>query len=131
MLSRTKKVELINKYNFIEAAPDGNSNTFVILIAVFGAPKSFILTNFLRDLLFASLQQKKTLSEVSRKYIEYKNVFLLDLVIELPENTKINKNVIKIVKGKLPLYTPIYSFCPIELEMLKKYFKIYLKKRFI
>ena len=38
--------------------------------------------------------------------------------MELSKNTGINKYAIKLEDGKQPLYSPIYSLEPIELETL-------------
>ena len=51
--------------------------------------------------------------------------------MELTENKGMNEHVIEQIKGKQPLYGPIYSLGPVELETLKTYIEIYLKTRFI
>lgn len=51
--------------------------------------------------------------------------------MELLENTKTNKHVIELIKGKKPLYRQIYSFILIELKTLKLYIKIHLQTGFI
>ena len=51
--------------------------------------------------------------------------------MELSENTGINKHVIKLVKGKQPSYSSIYSLDPVEMETLKAYIETYLKTGFI
>ena len=51
--------------------------------------------------------------------------------MELSKNTYINKHFIKLQDGKQPLYRPIYSLGPVELETLKTYIEIYLKNGFI
>ncbi len=52
-------------------------------------------------------------------------------MMELPENTDINKHAIKLVKDKQLLYGPIYSLKSVELKILKTYIETYLKTRFI
>lgn len=42
-----------------------------------------------------------------------------------------NNHAIELENGKQPLYKPIYSLGPVELEILKTYIKIYLKTGFI
>ena len=51
--------------------------------------------------------------------------------MKLPKNTGINKHAIELYNGKQPLYRPIYSLEPIELETLKTYIKTHLKTGFI
>ena len=81
--------------------------------------------------MLAALQQDKAFIKIPSQYINYANVFSSDLVIELPENTGINKYAIKLIEGKQPPYWPIYSLGPVELETLKAYIEIHLKTRFI
>lgn len=57
------------------------------------------------------------------EYLDYTNVFLKDLVIELFKYSDINKHVIDLELGKQLLYEPIYSLKPVEF----KTFKIYIK----
>lgn len=59
------------------------------------------------------------------------NVFFADLAMKLIKNTSIEKNIIKLIEGKQPLYGPIYSLGQVELETLKAYIKTHLKIRFI
>ena len=47
--------------------------------------------------------------------------------MELPKNIGINKHAIELQDGKQPLYGPIYSLGPVELETLKTYIEIHLK----
>ncbi len=68
---------------------------------------------------------------MSTKYFDYVDIFSLDLVIKLLENTRINKHTIKLIDKKQPLYRPIYTLSPVDLETLKTYIEIYLKTRFI
>ena len=73
----------------------------------------------------------KALIEVPPKYLDYADVFLFDLVIELPENTNMNEYTIELVEGKQPPYGPIYSLRPVKLETLKTYIETHLKTGFI
>lgn len=65
------------------------------------------------------------------KYSDYINIISFNIVIELPENTGINKYVIELIDGNQPPYRPIYTLSPVELERLKTYIKTYLKTEFI
>ena len=49
----------------------------------------------------------------------------------LPERTKLNEHAIDLEDGKQPLYGPIYSLGPVELETLKTYIEIHLKTGFL
>ena len=79
----------------------------------------------------AVLKQDEVPAKISPKYADYADVLLFDLAMELPENTGTNKHAIKVEVGKQPLYGPIYSLEPVELETLKTYIKTYLRTRFI
>lgn len=65
------------------------------------------------------------------KYLDYLDVFLFDLIMELHKNTGINKYVIKLIKDKQLFYKPIYSLRLIKLENLKTYIETHLKTGFI
>ena len=52
---------------------------------------------------------------------------MFDLAIELAENIGISKLAIELQDSKQPLYRPIYSLGPVELETLKTYNKTHLK----
>ena len=65
------------------------------------------------------------------EYSNYSNVFLVEYIIELPENTKINKHIIKLEEGKQPLFEPIYSLRSVKLEILKTYIETNLVNNFI
>ena len=49
----------------------------------------------------------------------------------LPERTEFNEHAIDLENGKQPPYGPIYSPCPVKLEILKTYIKTHLKTEFI
>ena len=51
--------------------------------------------------------------------------------MELPKNTGLNEHAIELQDDKQPLYEPIPSLGPVELEILKTYIEIHLKTRFI
>ena len=81
--------------------------------------------------LLALLQQVKGHTEISLEYVDYVDVYFLDLTIELFKNSDINKYAIKLIEGKQPLYRPIYSLGSVKLEMLKAYIETYLRAGFI
>ena len=51
--------------------------------------------------------------------------------MELPENIEMNKHAIKLEEDKQPLFGPIYSLGPVELETLKTYIETNLANGFI
>lgn len=51
--------------------------------------------------------------------------------MEQPENTDMNRHIIKLINRKKLLYKPIYDFNPVQLETLKTYIETYLKIGFI
>lgn len=51
--------------------------------------------------------------------------------MKLPDHTIINEHAIKLVEGKGPLYSPIYSQSLIDLGTLKTYIETHLKTGFI
>ena len=55
----------------------------------------------------------------------------MENVVELPENTGINEYAIELEEGKQPLFEPIYSLGPVELETLKTYIETNLANGFI
>ncbi len=73
----------------------------------------------------------KAPTEVLAKYSDYSKVFLIDLAIELPENTIINNHTIELIEGKQPPYRPIYALSLVKLETLKAYIKTHLQTGFI
>ena len=79
----------------------------------------------------AALKQDEALTKVLSKYVDYADVFLFDLAIELSKNTGINKNTIELQDGKQPPYRPIYSLKPMKVETFKTYIEIHLKTGFI
>ena len=79
-----------------------------------------------RALLF-----NKALTEILMEYINYNNVFSTEYAAEFPENNGMNEYAIKLEEGKQPLFRPIYSLGPIELEILKTYIKTNLVNGFI
>ena len=89
-------------------------------------PVHFKKQSQVRALLFDEAPTK-----VLAEYSDYNNVFLAINATELSENTEINELAIKLEESKQPLFGPIYSLKPVELETLKTYIKIILANGFI
>ncbi len=73
----------------------------------------------------------ETPTKVPSKYADFADVFLLKLAAELLEHTEINDHAIELVDDWQPLYGPIYSLGPVELETLKAYIENNLVNGFI
>ena len=79
----------------------------------------------------SNLIAKEALTKVSAKYLDFADIFFLDLASELLEHTGINNHAIELVNGQQPFYGPIYSLKSVELETLKAYIETNLANRFI
>ena len=128
----TKQVQIINKKDFVIAALDANSETFVMHVAIrkqkempVHSKKQAQIEAQVGALLF-----NKAPTEVPAEYSDYSNVFLAEYAAELPENTGINKYTIELEEGKKQPFEPIYSLRPVELETLKTYIEINLANSF-
>ena len=133
ILPTIKWVELIDKKKFVKAVPNEESKTFVVYVAAL-EPR-LQLAEFMiqpaQAAQIAALKQDEAPIKVPPKYADYTDVFSLDLAMELPENTSINKHTIELEVGKQPPYGPIYSLELVELKTLKTYIKTNLKSGFI
>lgn len=87
--------------------------------------------HFLYETQIALLQADKTFIKFFFKYLDYIDIFLFDLAIELPEQNNKNNHIIKLKKGKQLPCKLIYSLDSVKLENLKTYIKTYLKIKFI
>ena len=68
---------------------------------------------------------------IPAEYSDFSNVFSLNSMLQLPEQTGINDHPIDLLDNKQPPYSPIYSLGPVELEMLKSYIEANLASGFI
>lgn len=85
-MTTTQVVELINKMEFVAIVLDDNAETFVVYITVMSNSAIQI---------HPSCQ-----TQIGLLLVDYANVFLFDLVIELFENTSINEHTIKLEEDK-------------------------------
>ena len=133
VLLTTKHVELVGKKEFAAAALDPEYETYVVHVAsLSSAPLVASLDVYpSRRPQISGLIAKEAPTKVPAKYSDFADVFSPDLVIELPEHTEINTHAIDLEEGKQPLYGPIYSLGPVELETLKTYIKTNLANGFI
>lgn len=96
----TKQVELINKKEFIEVALDKESNTFVIHIANPKTLLSGMTIHPLQEAWIAALKQNEISTKFLTKYLDFSNVFSETEALVLPEQTNLNKHVIKLKADK-------------------------------
>lgn len=85
----------------------------------------------IRKAWLAALEQDKALTDISKEYINFVDVFLSNLAKKLYDYTGIINNATKHFDDKVSSYSPIYSFNLVELETLKIYIKTNLKTVFI
>lgn len=85
----------------------------------------------MKKLLLAASKQDKSPTEIIIEYNDFTHFFSLDLAIRSLNRTGINKHAIKVLEGKSPLYSLIYSQNLVELETFKTYIVTQLKIRFI
>ena len=132
-LPTTEQVQIINKKDFVIAALDGNSKTFVVHVAIREREKMPMYSKRQAQIKaqVGALLFNKAPTKVSTEYSNYSNLFSAEYVAGLQENTRINKHVIKLEEGKQPPFEPIYSLGPVELEILKTYIKIKLANGYI
>ena len=137
-LLTTKRVEQVGIKEFAAVALDLEHEIYLVYVVSF---RSILLIASLgsislnvhlsrRPHIFG-LIAKKASTKVPTKYSDFADVFFSDLVFKLPEQIKINDHAIKRVDGQQPIYKPIYSLGPIELEILKAYIETNLSNGFI
>ena len=79
----------------------------------------------------SDLITKEALIKVFDKYVNFTDIFTLDMASEFFEHTEINNYAIKLVDNQQPPYRPIYSLGLVELKTLKAYIKTSLANGFI
>lgn len=79
----------------------------------------------------ALLKTDEALITILFIYTDFADVFSPDLIVELPEHTKINNCAIVLRDSKQPPYGLIYNLGLIELEIVKTYIVTNLAYNFI
>ena len=140
-LPTTKQVQLVNPKEFVIAALDADSKTFIVYVAIREQEEMAMNLDRKAQIKAQSGAQSgvqvgvllfnEALTEVPAEYSNYSNVFLAENAVEPPENTGMNEHAIKLEEGKQPLFGPIYSLGLVELETLKTYIKTNLANGFI
>lgn len=68
---------------------------------------------------------------IPKKYSDFSDDFSEKKTLKLLKQTELNQHAIELKNGKRPLYVPIYSLGPVELETLNTYIETQLKTGFI
>ena len=129
VLPTTERVRLVNPKEFVIAALDANSETFIVYMAI--REQEEMPVHMERQAQVAALLFDEAPNEVPVEYSDYSDVFLAENAAELPENTGMNEHAIELEEDKQPPFGPIYSLGPVELETLKTYIKTNLANGFI
>ena len=136
-LPTTKRVRLVNPKEFVIAALDADSETFIMHVTIREQeemamdPDRKTRIGVQSGVQVGALLFDEAPTEVPAEYSDYSDVFLAENAAELPENTGMNEHAIKLEEGKQPSFGPIYSLSPVELETLKTYIKTNLANGFI
>ena len=132
-LPTTKRVQLVDPKEFVIAALDADSETFVVHVAI-RERKEMAMDSGRKaqnKAQVGALLFDEAPTKVPAEYSDYSNVFLAENAAELPENTGMNEHAIELEDGKQPPFGPIYSIGPVELETLKTYLETNLANGFI
>lgn len=131
VMPTARSVDLMNKYQFIEASLNKALTMFIVYMNVLEDAMSIIKILRMTKRLFATIEQDKPLTEIAMKYTDIVEVLSSDLRMELSYYSEINKYAIKLIEGKSFCYNAIYSLNPVKLETVKIYIETYLKTEFI
>ena len=142
-LPTNKRVQLVDPKQFVIAALDMDSKTFVVYVvireyeemAIDPVKKAQIEAQSEAQIQngaqVGALLFNKAPIEVPVEYSDYNDIFSAENAAELSENTGINEHAIKLENDKQPSFRPIYSLGPVELETLKTYIETNLANGFI
>ncbi len=92
------QVIFINKKIFANVTLDENLEIFIIYVSILKTIEELI--HFSQIAQRIALSWDKAYIKISAKYSNYSDFFLSDLIIWLPENTRIDENTIKLIDGK-------------------------------
>ena len=98
ILPTTKQVQIIDLKEFVIAALDINSETFVMHVAIRKREKMPV--HFKKQAQVGALLFDKAPTKVPVEYSGYTNVFSAENTAELLENTRMNEHTIKLEEGK-------------------------------
>ena len=120
------------KKKFLSTALNPKYKTYVVYVVSLNSTSlvSFDIHPSRRPQIFG-LITKEALTKVPAEYLDFADVFSLDLASELLKYTRINNHAIKLVDCQQPPYWPIYSLGSVKLKTLKAYIEINLANGFI
>ena len=124
-LPTTERVQLVDSKEFVVAALDADSKTFVVHVAIREREEMVVDSGSKAQIEAQSGAQVGSLlfdeapTEVLAEYSDYSNVFLGKNAAELLENTGMNKHAIELEESKQSPFGLIYSLGPIQLKTLK------------
>ena len=136
-LLTTRYVELVSKKEFVAVVLNPVHEIYVVYI---GSVSSVALPSFSSFKLHIHISHKPQISnliaeeafrKVLNKYINFADIFTLNLVSKLLEHTEINDHTIELVDDRQLPYGSIYSLGLVELETLKAYIETNLANGFI
>ena len=107
-LPTTKQVQIVDQKEFIIAAIDVNSETFVVYVAI--RKREEMSVHSKKQAQVKALLFDKAPTEVPVDYSDYSDVFSAENTAEFPD-----ENAIKLKEGKQPPFGPIYSLGSVEL----------------
>ena len=126
----------MGKKEFVAITLDLEHKTFVVYIVSLSAisisstPFDANIDPFHRPQI-AGLIAKEAPIKILNQYINFADMFSLDLVFKLFKHIGINDHAIKLVNGQQLVYGPIYSLRLVELKTLKAYIETNLANGFI
>ena len=97
-LPTTEQVQIVDPKEFVIAALDVDSETFVVHVAI--REREEMPVHSERQAQVGALLFDKAPTEVPAEYSDYSNVFSAENAAELPENTEMNKHAIELEEGK-------------------------------
>ena len=127
----------MGKKKFAAAALDLKHKTYLVhvkSVSSIVSPSSFPLeldVHPSRRPQISGLIAKEAPTKIPAEYLDFMDVFFLDLTSKLSKYTRINNHAIKLVDGEQPPYKSNYSLKLVELETLKAYIETNLANGFI
>ena len=125
-LPTTRQVEIVNWKEFAKAALDENVEALVVYVSFLRLKMSIYPVRKAQLVLLVIKE-----ANVPIKYMDFADIFSEKSANIPPKQTGANEHAIKLEEGEQPLYGPIYSLGPIELETLKIYIETNLATGFI
>ena len=115
----------MEKKEFTTAALDSEYEIFVVHVA------SLSSIPLKTRPQISGLIAKEAPTKILAKYLDFADIFSLDLASKFLKHTGINNHAIEGVNGQQPFYGLFYSLKPIELKTLKAYIQTNLANNFI